>query len=83
MRSDGGALLRGRLTSREELLSLLQHYHIYGKLAKRGVRTNVDAHGEQPIGYLYHSEMLMMAMGGQEPYEALRHAQLEGRLRRD
>ncbi|CAH0044840.1 unnamed protein product [Clonostachys solani] len=48
------------------------------KLAKRGVRTNVGAHGEQPIGFLYHSEMLMMAMGGQEPYEVLRHATIGG-----
>lgn len=44
------------------------------KLAERGVRTNVGAHGEQPIGFLYHSEMLMMSLGGQEPYEVLRHA---------
>lgn len=44
------------------------------KLAKRGVRTNIGAHGEQPIGFLYHSEMLMMSLGGQEPYEVLRHA---------
>ncbi|VUC33747.1 unnamed protein product [Clonostachys rosea] len=48
------------------------------KLAKRGVRTNIGAHGEQPIGFLYHSEMLMMAMGGQEPYEVLRHATIGG-----
>lgn len=44
------------------------------KLAERGVRTNIGAHGEQPIGFLYHSEMLMMSLGGQEPYEILRHA---------
>lgn len=44
------------------------------RLADRGVRTNVGAHGEQPIGLLYHSEMLMMSLGGQEPYEVLRHA---------
>ncbi|KAF3764082.1 hypothetical protein M406DRAFT_351573 [Cryphonectria parasitica EP155] len=44
------------------------------KLASRGVRTNVGAHGEQPIGLLYHSEMLIMSLGGQEPYEVLRHA---------
>lgn len=48
------------------------------KLAKRGVRTNVGAHGEQLIGFLYHSEMLLMAMGGQEPYEVLRHATVGG-----
>lgn len=44
------------------------------RLAERGVRTNIGAHGEQPIGLLYHSEMLMMSLGGQEPYEVLRHA---------
>ncbi|KAI0475098.1 hypothetical protein GGR56DRAFT_644561 [Xylariaceae sp. FL0804] len=48
------------------------------KLAARGVRTNVGAHGEQPIGFLYHSEMRMMAMGGQSPYEVLQHATLGG-----
>lgn len=48
------------------------------ELAARGVRTNVGAHGEQPIGYLYHSEMMMMSLGGQEPYEVLRHATLGG-----
>lgn len=44
------------------------------KLAKRGVRTNVGAHGEQPIDHLFHSEMKMMAMGGQTPYSVLRSA---------
>lgn len=44
------------------------------KLASRGVRTNVGAHGEQPIGLLYHSEMFMMSLGGQEPYQVLQHA---------
>ncbi|KAF5492347.1 hypothetical protein CGCS363_v011267 [Colletotrichum siamense] len=44
------------------------------ELAKRGVRTNVGAHGEQPIGHLFHSEMKMMAMGGQTPYSVLRSA---------
>lgn len=48
------------------------------KLAERGVRTNVGAHGEQPIGYLYHSEMQMMALGGQNPYEVLKHATIGG-----
>lgn len=48
------------------------------KLAARGVRTNVGAHGEQPIGFLYHSEMLIMSLGGQEPYDVLRHATLGG-----
>lgn len=48
------------------------------KLAARGVRTNVGAHGEQPIGFLYHSEMWMMSLGGQEPYDVLRHATLGG-----
>lgn len=48
------------------------------KLAARGVRTNVGAHGEQPIGYLYHSEMLMMSLGGQKPYDVLRQATLGG-----
>ncbi|KAJ4389656.1 hypothetical protein N0V93_007128 [Gnomoniopsis smithogilvyi] len=47
------------------------------KLASRGVRTNIGAHGEQPIGFLYHSEMLMMSLGGQEPYDVLRHATIE------
>ncbi|KAL4931450.1 uncharacterized protein BDV17DRAFT_288987 [Aspergillus undulatus] len=40
--------------------------------AARGVRTNIGAHGEQPIGYLYHSEMEIMGMGGQKPYDVLR-----------
>ncbi|KAH8898441.1 hypothetical protein GQ53DRAFT_881601, partial [Thozetella sp. PMI_491] len=44
------------------------------QLAARGVRTNVGAHGEQPIGFLYHSEMLMMSLGGQSPYAVLNHA---------
>ncbi|KAL4877785.1 hypothetical protein BJY04DRAFT_197233, partial [Aspergillus karnatakaensis] len=48
------------------------------KLAARGVRTNVGAHGEQPIGYLYHGEMKMMGLGGQTPYEVLRAATLGG-----
>lgn len=48
------------------------------KLAKRGVRTNVGAHGEQPIGFLFHSEMLMMSLGGQEPYDVLHHATIGG-----
>lgn len=48
------------------------------KLAERGVRTNVGSHGEQPIGYLYHSEMQMMALGGQSPLQVLRHATIGG-----
>lgn len=48
------------------------------ELARRGVRTNVGSHGEQPIGYLIHSEMQMMALGGQEPYDVLRHATIGG-----
>ncbi|KAI1340702.1 hypothetical protein F5Y15DRAFT_48963 [Xylariaceae sp. FL0016] len=51
-----------------------------GKLAARGVRTNVGAHGEQPIGFLYHSEMKMMALGEQEPYSVLRHATIDGAI---
>ncbi|KAL5040958.1 hypothetical protein BDW71DRAFT_212594 [Aspergillus fruticulosus] len=43
-------------------------------LAVRGVRTNIGAHGEQPIGYLYHSEMRMMGVGGQRAYDVLRAA---------
>ncbi|KAL4972486.1 hypothetical protein BDW66DRAFT_154699 [Aspergillus desertorum] len=43
-------------------------------LAARGVRTNIGAHGEQPIGYLYHSEMRMMGAGGQRAYDVLRAA---------
>ncbi|KAL4900089.1 hypothetical protein BDW74DRAFT_183045 [Aspergillus multicolor] len=55
-------------------------YHFFNttlstaKLAALGVRTNIGAHGEQPIGYLYHAEMSMMGMGGQEPYDVLRAA---------
>lgn len=49
-----------------------------GKLAERGVRTNVGAHGEQPIGYLYHSEMEMMSFGGQDYYQILRAATIGG-----
>ncbi|KAL4937283.1 hypothetical protein BDV06DRAFT_227091 [Aspergillus oleicola] len=48
------------------------------KLASRGVRTNIGAHGEQPIGYLYHSEMKMMGMGGQTPYDVLKAATIGG-----
>lgn len=48
------------------------------ELARRGVRTNVGSHGEQPIGYLFHSEMKMMALGGQGPYDVLRHATIGG-----
>jgi hypothetical protein len=47
-------------------------------LAARGVRTNIGAHGEQPIGFLFHSEMEMMSMGGQRPYEVLRAATIGG-----
>lgn len=50
------------------------------RLAARGVRTNIGAHGEQPIGYLYHSEMLMMSLGGQTPYDVLHHASLGGAM---
>ncbi|ETS86262.1 hypothetical protein PFICI_00090 [Pestalotiopsis fici W106-1] len=50
------------------------------EVARRGVRTNVGSHGEQPIGYLFHSEMHMMALGGQKPYDVLRHATMGGAI---
>lgn len=34
------------------------------KLAERGVRTNIGANVEQPIGLLFHSEMEMISLGG-------------------
>jgi hypothetical protein len=48
------------------------------KLADRGVRTNMGAHGEQPIGFLFHSEMIMHAVGGQSPYQVLKGATIDG-----
>jgi hypothetical protein len=48
------------------------------KLAGRGVRTNIGAHGEQPIGFLFHSEMEMLALGGQSKYDVLRAATIGG-----
>lgn len=48
------------------------------KLAARGVRTNIGAHGEQPIGFLFHSEMEMLALGGQNDYEVLNAATIGG-----
>lgn len=50
------------------------------KLADRGVRTNIGAHGEQPIGFLFHSEMKIYEMGGQSPYQVLKAATLDGAI---
>ncbi|RDW56992.1 hypothetical protein BP6252_13945 [Coleophoma cylindrospora] len=50
------------------------------KLADRGVRTNIGAHGEQPIGFLFHSEMQMHVLGGQTPYNVLKAATIDGAI---
>lgn len=44
------------------------------KLSDKCTRTNNGAHGEQPIGFLFHSEVLMYVLGGQIPYNIFKPA---------
>ncbi|TRM63706.1 hypothetical protein BD626DRAFT_495129 [Schizophyllum amplum] len=47
------------------------------RLAERGVRVHIGAHGEQPMGLNYHSEMWFTRQGGLSNYEVYRAATLD------
>ncbi|KAL5533836.1 hypothetical protein ACEPAG_296 [Sanghuangporus baumii] len=44
------------------------------KMVKKGLKTHIGAHGEAPLGRMYHAEMFFTASGGLTPYETLRAA---------
>lgn len=39
------------------------------KMVDRGLQANIGAHGEQPLGFNYHAEMLFALAGGLTNYE--------------
>ncbi|KAL1742540.1 hypothetical protein HDZ31DRAFT_43021 [Schizophyllum fasciatum] len=47
------------------------------KLARRGIPVHIGAHGEQPMGLNYHSEMWFSRQGGLSNYEVFRAATLD------
>ncbi|KAF8520188.1 hypothetical protein BU17DRAFT_75758 [Hysterangium stoloniferum] len=50
------------------------------KMVKRGAWANIGAHGEAPLGFMYHSEMQFTLAGGLDEYEVLRAATRDGAL---
>lgn len=49
-------------------------------MVKKGLRANVGAHGEPPLGLMYHTELAFAAAGGLSNYEALRAATRDAAL---
>jgi len=43
-------------------------------MVHRGLRAHIGAHGEAPLGLMYHAEMRFFEAGGLSPYEVLRAA---------
>ncbi|KAG8988372.1 hypothetical protein FRB90_002790 [Tulasnella sp. 427] len=50
------------------------------EMTKRGLISNIGAHGEPPVGLNYHEEMWFFSQGGMTPYEVLRSATRSGAL---
>ncbi|THH10405.1 hypothetical protein EW145_g1350 [Phellinidium pouzarii] len=44
------------------------------KMVKKGLRTHIGAHGEPPLGLMFHKELAFTKAGGLSTYEALRAA---------
>lgn len=44
------------------------------KMVKKGLRAHIGAHGEAPLGVIYHEEMFFTAAGGLDNFEVLRAA---------
>lgn len=44
------------------------------KMVKKGLRAHIGAHGEPPLGVIYHAEMEFTAAGGLDNFEVLRAA---------
>ncbi|KAH8119769.1 hypothetical protein DFH11DRAFT_6289 [Phellopilus nigrolimitatus] len=44
------------------------------KMVRKGLRTHIGAHGEAPLGLIYHAEMAFTAAGGLSNFEVLRAA---------
>lgn len=43
-------------------------------MVKKGLRAHIGAHGEPPLGVIYHAEMEFTAAGGLDNFEVLRAA---------
>lgn len=43
-------------------------------MVKKGLKTHIGAHGESPLGVIYHAEMEFTAAGGLNNFEVLRAA---------
>lgn len=39
------------------------------KMVRRGIRAHIGAHGEHPLGLMYHHEMALAKAGGLSNYE--------------
>lgn len=50
------------------------------ELVKRGALANIGAHGEAPLGLIYHAEMKFTMAGGLNAYQVLRAATRDGAL---
>ncbi|KIJ44168.1 hypothetical protein M422DRAFT_67773 [Sphaerobolus stellatus SS14] len=50
------------------------------KLVHRGAWANIGAHGEPPLGLMYHAEMHFTMAGGLDAYEVFRAATRDGAL---
>lgn len=44
------------------------------KMVKKGLRAHIGAHGEPPLGVIYHAEMEFTAAGGLDNFKVLRAA---------
>lgn len=49
-------------------------------MVNRGALANIGAHGEPPLGLMYHAEMGFTLAGGLNAYEVLRAATRDGAL---
>ncbi|KAI5114783.1 hypothetical protein M0805_005527, partial [Coniferiporia weirii] len=50
------------------------------KMVHKGLKAHIGAHGEAPLGLMYHAELAFTAAGGLSNFEALRAATLDAAL---
>ncbi|KAG6332695.1 hypothetical protein ID866_6396 [Astraeus odoratus] len=50
------------------------------KMVQRGIRAHIGAHGEPPLGLMYHHEMALAKIGGLTNYEVLRAATIHAAI---
>ncbi|KAI6138939.1 hypothetical protein BKA82DRAFT_1000833 [Pisolithus tinctorius] len=77
----GDAKLR-RFT-RHDILEALAFFNVSTTVATmvhRGIHAHIGAHGEPPLGLMYHHEMALAKVGGLSSYEVLRAATIHAAL---